>query len=412
MEYVIIGNSAAGIGAVEAIREKDQKGSITLISSEPYLAYSRPAICEYLAGLIDYRKILYRPRNFYQRQAVHVLLAKKVISIDVKKERVILADGDRISYKRLLISTGATPFIPPIEGKDRASVFVFRTLDDAKLLKKALPSTKQALIYGGGLIALKVADTLGKLNIPTTIVVRSRLMRAALDEEASKIVQKHLSAQGIRVITGQKIREICGPQDRVSYVRLENGDKIDCQLVILAVGVSPNIDLVSETPIKINRGIIVDNRMQTNVKGILAAGDVCEAPNFLTKERSIVPIWPNAYAQGRIAGLNMAGSKTEFKGSLAMNSLDVLGLPIITLGISNPLEPDYQVLKRAKNSSYRKIVFRNNKIVGAILINSIEGAGIITSLIKDCVDASGFKRQLLREDFGLIHLPKPLRKME
>jgi NAD(P)H-nitrite reductase large subunit len=257
-----------------------------------------------------------------------------------------------------------------------------------------------------------VADALGKLKVPTTIVVRSRLMRAALDEKGSKIIQKHLSAHGIRVITGQKIKGIYGPRDRVSYVRLENGDKIDCQLVIIAVGVSPNIDLVSETPIKTNRGIIVDNRMQTNVEGILAAGDVCEAPNFLTKEHSITPIWPNAYTQGRIAGLNMAGSKTDFKGSLAMNSLDVLGLPIITLGISNPLEPGYQIFKRAKNNSYRKIVFKDNKIVGATLIKSIEGAGIITSLIKDCVDTSGFKRQLLKEDFGLIHLPKPLRKME
>lgn len=412
MDYVIVGNSAAAVAAIEAIRKVDQKNPITVISDEPYHTYSRPLISYYLAGKVDEKKMLYRPKNFYQQHKVKTILGRWVVGLKPSKKMIVLDTKREIKYGKLLIATGGKPFIPPIKGLEGKGAYSFTKLDDAKEVAKIAKKAERVVVIGGGLIGLKAAEGLIDLGVKVTIVeLADRILSTILDEKGSKIFTDHLKGLKTEIITNNTVTEVIRQDGAVQKVKLKDGGEIPCDMVIVAIGVVPNTDIVKGTKIKTDRGIIVDEKMETSVKGIYAAGDVVETYDVLAKTRKPAPIWPNAYEQGEVAGLNMAGEKRLYPGSFGMNSLEVCGLPTITVGLFDAKGDGYKVLTSGnlRDKVYKKIVLKGDYIVGGVFVGDIDRAGIITGLIKDKVNVKAFKQYLLSDDFGYAVFPESLR---
>ncbi len=413
MNYVIIGNGAAAVGAVEGIRRTDKENPITLVSHEPYRAYGRPLISNLLSGKIKEADTYLRAENFYEVQGVKALLGRTATGIDLEKNRVLLEIGDAIPFHRLLIATGGIPFIPPIKGKDGSGVYTFTTLDDAKKLAARVGKVKKAVVVGGGLIGLKAAEGLNDRGVKVTVVeLADRILSSAFDRQAGDIIERRLREVGLEIILNDSVEEIIRVKGRVKGVVLKSGERVECSDVVIAIGIVPNRAIVEGTRILANRGVLTDECMETNVPGVYAAGDVVEPTDLLLGQRRVTPIWPNAYIQGRCAGMNMAGALKSYVGSIPMNSIEFYGVPTVSIGVSNPPDASYEVRTSGdpKENVYRKIVFKDDRLVGAVLVGLIEKAGVLTSLIADRVDVGAFKDELLKEDFGFVRMPVETRK--
>jgi len=403
-QYVVIGNSAAGIAAVEAMRQADKESKITVVSDEDYSSYCRCLISYYLAGDIKEDKIVYRPDSFYKENNIELLINKKVARVDPKKNRVVLADKSQLGYDSLLIATGASSKFPELKGIKKEGVFGFRTLKDAKDIAGLLPVTKSACVLGGGLIGLKAAYALKKRNIDVKVIIKSRqVLSQVLDPEAAQLVQRKLEENGIEVILGQDVAEIISDEGEMKAVKLDSGKALGVSMVVVGKGVSPNIDLVKDTAIKVNEGIISNNNLQTSISNIYAAGDVAETFDITLNEFSMNALWPLAVEQGRIAGANMAGGNLNYDGSLGMNSLEFFGLPTVSLGLFRPKNPEgYEEIKMTADNGqvYKKLVLKDNRIVGAVLAGNINNSGLFLRLIREKIEVSSIKDRLLQENFG------------
>ena len=396
MRYVIIGNSYAAVGAVEGIREIDRKGEITMISDEQYRAYARPLISYNLGGHVASKNMYYRPAGFYQENNVELILGKRVVNINSTRRRISLEDGKVYGYDRLLIGTGGKPFVPPMKGLGARNIFSFTKWDDAKKIKEVARGKKKAVVIGGGLIGLKASEGLNDLGLEVTIVeLGPRILAVALDEVSGAIVKGQLRDNGIKLITGHTSREILSDgRGKVCGIILDNDRKLECEILIIAIGVRPNVDLVKNTPVRVNRGIVVDRGMMTNIRNIYAAGDVAEAADILSNSDSVIAIVPLAYEQGRVAGCNMAGGRRTYAGGIGMNSVEVYNLPVMTMGITNQTGDSREVRSFRKGKVYRKLVFEGNRLVGAVLVSQIDCAGVLTRFIRSRTDITHVKREL------------------
>lgn len=417
-KYVIIGGSAGGIGAIEAIREVDPIGTLTLISEEKVPQYSRPMISEYVSKEATLDMMKYRDDQFWKNNNVNVLNGRIATKIDFTKKFVELENGDKIIYEKLLIATGGKPFVPRMEGEKKDGVFTFTELSSAEALEAKVTQSKRALVIGGGLIGVSASEALVKRGIKVTLVeLKENILSLILDKTASEIAETVLKKSGVTIITGQTVQQIQGKQDdpsAVGGVVMTDGTEIPCDLVVVAIGVIPRTELVKDTSLKLNRGIIVDKLMRTNIPDVYACGDVAEAHDFLINENRLLPLWPLAYNGGRVAGYNMAGGKNvEYEGGTVMSSLKYFELPIIAVGNINPQDTSsYEILVELKPEKpiYKKILLKDNKISGFIFLGEIEKAGIFFRLLKNHVDVSEIKDILLFKDFGIVSLPEHLRK--
>jgi len=411
VNYVIIGNSTAAVGAVEAIREVDRKNPIMIISDELYHTYSRPLISYFLAGKVSPDKMLYRPRDFYVDNKVGLFFGKKAVSLDIPGCRVELEDGETVSYDRLLLATGGRPFIPGVKGLDKENIFTFSCWDDVQKIKENLRSDTKAVVIGGGLTGLKAAESLSMLGVEVTIVeLADRVLSTILDEPAAQLIHNVLEQHNITCHLGTTVAEILG-DDKVSGVLLQNGDELSCDMLIFAIGITPNIDLVKDTAVETNKGIVVDKHMRTSVNGIYAAGDVAEGYDLLFKKNRVLATLPNAYKQGEIAGLNMAGVPAVFAGGFAYNAISFFGFPIITAGLQGAegnIREEVEIDE--ETCTYKKIIFKDDNIIGFIFLNDVDRAGILTGIIRDSLDVGEFKGHLADMKFGYASFPKKLRK--
>lgn len=412
-KYLVIGNSAGGIGAVEAIRGVDKTGAITIISDEPYPAYSRPLISEYLADGYPLERMLFRPPDFYEKSNIRTILSEKVVRLDFDRPTVKLEDGRTLGWKKLLLATGGSPIVPGIDGVGLKGVFTFNKLDDARAIDELLNQYGRkirAVVIGGGLIGVSVTEALVKRGMRVTIVeMKERILNTILDEAASALGEKALTQAGVEIITEHTVSKISSYlSDEVTGVSLDDGRPIPCEMIIIAIGVQPRIELVSDSSIKTNRGVVVDRHMATSAPDIYACGDVAEAYDFVYGENRLTPIWPNAYLGGRIAGLNMAGTPTEYQGGTAMNSMKYFGVNIVSAGLVNPPDDSYQVISEKHGDIYKKVVMKNGLIAGMVFAGDIEKSGIVYNLMKDRVNVDSFKEALVTDDFGLASLPEQI----
>jgi NAD(P)H-nitrite reductase large subunit len=416
-KYLIIGNSAGGIGAAEAIRELDATGSLAIVSDEAFPAYSRPLISEYLAGETSIQKMLYRPEGFYSKNSIRALLGKRALRIDLERHCVELDDGGGLDFEKLLLATGGVPFVPSIDGKWRRGVYTFTTLRDAQQIEQHLAEARRAVVIGGGLIGISATEALAHRGLAVTVVeLKDRILNVLLDEKAAAIAQAAVTGAGVRVVVNATVKSITGrpgDNDVVGGVVLDSGEAIECDIVIVAIGVVPRTDLVAGTGITVNRGVVVDRFMETSEPGVYACGDVAEAYDFIFDGNRVVPIWPNAYIGGRIAGRNMAGVPTEYKGGTSMNSLKYFGLSIVSAGVVGGLESGngYEVVVGGglDGSPYRKIVVQNNRIVGMTFVDDIERSGVVLGLMREKVDVEALKEAIVGDEFGFAVLPSDLR---
>jgi NAD(P)H-nitrite reductase large subunit len=316
-----------------------------------------------------------------------------------------------------LLATGGKPFIPKIEGADKEGVFTFTKFSDAERLATKIESAKRAVVIGAGLVGVSVAEALAKRGLEVTMVeFKDEILSLILDPTASEVVENVIRKAGVTIVTGQTVRRILGkPEDDgvVGGAVLTNGDQVSCDLVIIAIGVVPRMELVAGTDVKTNRGIIVDRFMRTNVPDVYASGDVAEAYDFIFNENRLLALWPLALLEGCVAGYNMAGKKTDYPGGTSMSALKYFDIPIISVGIANPKEDGtYEILVKhdPEKGLYKKLVLKNNVVVGMIFVNDIERAGIIFHLMKNCVNVKKFKQELISENFSLATLPSRLRK--
>ena len=407
--YVIIGNSAAGIAAAEAIRKNNKDDKITIVSDENYPTYCRCLISYFLAGDIKEKEVLYRDEEFFKQNNIDLMLNKKAIEIRPKKNIVVLQMKDeeskikktQLEYDYLILANGASPKFPDKKGIRKKGVFGFRTIEDAVKISELLPITTTACVLGGGLIGLKAAYALKKRGLEVKVIIRSnRVLSQVLDKEGGGMFQRVIEQNGIDVMTATDTTEILGNGD-VKAIKLSNGKVIGCNVVVVGKGVQPNIDLVKDTEIQVNEGIIVDEQMRTNIPNIFAAGDVCETYDPALNKRVINALWPNAVEQGKIAGANITGSNLKYDGSMGMNSVEFFDLSMISMGITRPSKDGgYQELIGKGNNIYKKVVLKDNLLVGVILVGRVDNSGVYLELIKKRIDVSSIADQLADINFS------------
>lgn len=411
VKYLIVGNSAGGIGAAEAIRSVDRSGSIAIVSDEPYHVYSRPLISKYLSKERTVEGMLFRPPHFYKQNNITLLPGRKVKRLDPGLHLAELEGGDSLIWEKLLLATGGAPIVPRIKGGDKEGVFTFTTLDDARAIDSYLEQASQAAVIGGGLIGVSVAEALAKRQIHVTIIeMKDRILNTILDETGSAIAEAALKRAGVRVIAGHTAAEVRGGESACGTV-LDSGEALPCDLVVVAIGVTPRTELALHAGIRVNRGIVVDRHMEASHPGVYACGDAAEAYDFIYGANRPIPIWPGAYMGGRVAGFNMAGVDAEYPGITAMNSLNYFGLDIATAGMATaPDGQGYETISRQKEGDYRKVILKDGLVVGMVFLGNSDRSGIIFGLMRERVNVESFKQSLLADDFGLAHLPLELRQ--
>ncbi len=411
-KYVIIGNSYAALFAVESIRKAGSKETIAIISEEMDHTYSRAMLHEYVADMVGDEFIYLRDFDYYQKMKVTPLLGKKVSKIDPKAKKIYIGK-ESIGFKKLLISTGGVPFIPPgITGLNTfKNIFTFTRKKNADKMKSALKSVKSVVILGGGLIGLQCAEGLAHAGKKVIVVeLADNILPIALDDEAARIARQELHKQGIEIITGDTIAKINGSGGKINSVILKSKKKIPCQMVVIAVGVKPNIDFLNGSGIKTDSGILVNSGMETNIKNIYAAGDCTQAVEILSGKTMPIPIIPVASEQGMTAGCNMAGEKKKYKGGILLNALQFGGAQIISYGFIRD-EANGEILKKLndKKGIYKKIIIKKNKITGAVFVRAIDRAGIFRYLIENKVDVGKYKEKLLESDFNWAYIQNEIR---
>ena len=403
--FVIIGNSAAGLACIEAVRETDTESKIINISQEVHRPYSRCLLSYYLAGAIDTDRLWIRSKDYYKELNVEPLLKTEVAAIDEKNKTLKVSGGKVVNYDYLLFGAGGSPKKVDLKGIDKKGVFYLRTLDDADGIRAMLKDVKDVAVLGGGLIGLRAAYSLSRQGKKVHVIVKSsHVFSQILDFESADMIRQQLVNNGIDIRTGLAVVEILG-KDKVDGIMLDDGSKLECQLIIIGKGVGANIDLL-KNKVKINEGIIVDDYLRTSQDSIYAAGDVAEGYDILEGKPSVNAIWPAAVRQGKIAGFNMAGKKTIYEGSCRMNSVDFFGIACISFGIVRPQVDGYEELIHGNLSKniYRKIVLKNNRIVGGILVTDVEKHGVYMHLALQKADISDIKDILVDEyfDFGKV----------
>lgn len=404
MKYVIIGNSAAAVGCIEGIRSVDEFGKITVVSSEKYHTYSRPLISYLLCGKTDEERMRYRDNAFYAKNKCDCLFHVSVTSVDPQEKTVLLSNGEVLPFDKLLVATGSSPFIPPMTGLENVkNKFTFMSLDDAYALEKALTGESKVLIVGAGLIGLKCAEGIyGKCKSITVVDLADRVMPSVLDKASSDIVKKHIEEKGISFILSDSVSEF---KDNTAV--LASGKTVDFDTVVIAVGVRPNTKLVADCGGEVRRGIVVDNTLQTTVESVYAAGDCTESRDITDGQDKILALLPNAYMQGEVAGVNMAGGSKEFGKAIPMNSIGFFGLHIITAGTYSGEE---YVVSSDKN--YKKLVTADNLLKGFILVGDVKRAGIYTSLIREETPLDSIDFNSIKDTPSMIALSEGYRKLK
>lgn len=375
-EYVIIGNGTAAVGCIEGIRSIDSNGAITVISGEEHHVYSRPLISYLLEGKTDLERMKYRPADFYEKNKVNLVYGKAA-KIDTKKQVAILEGKGRFGYDKLCICTGSSPFVPPFEGLDKVKKkFSFMTLDDALDLEKVLTEKSKVLIVGAGLIGLKCAEGIAeRVGSITVCDLADRVLSSILDAECAAYMQKELENHGVSFMLGDTAVKF---DKNKAYMK--SGAEVDFDILVLAVGVRAETELAKQAGCDINRGIIIDTKMDTTAAYIYAAGDCAEGYDSSIGANRVLAILPSAYMQGRCAGINMAGGSSEITDAIPMNSIGFFGLHCATAGA---YPEDSEIYEERTDKGIKRLYFKDSKLAGYMLIGDVNRAGIYTSLVRE-----------------------------
>lgn len=383
---VIVGNGIAAITAIKSIRETDNSSEIHLIGEEKSYPYNRIRLSKGLLNSLEEDKILLQKKDWYDSNNIKLYLNTKVVSIDTNKKIVKLSDGKTINYTKLLLAHGSHNRKPSISGIEKPGVHALRTLQDALEIKEQLKDSNKVLIIGGGIQGLEIAWIISQMDKEVTISHRSeRLMSKQLDENASDLLERAIRLNGVDILFNSQIDEIIG-LDKVEGFKTTNGETYECDTVVYSIGTEPNIDIIEDTPINTNAGIIVNEKMQTNVKDIYAAGDVAEYDNKIFGLRSI------AMDQGKVAGYNISGKDSIYKYAIPSTTLNAFNLSLFSIGVvENSKATDTVTENKSDENIYNKVLINNNKVIGTIITNNMKLFIPLKSAIEKGISLAGIE---------------------
>ena len=399
MRYVIIGGSAAAIGCIEGVRSVDKTGEIILITGETEWNYSRPLISYLLEGKTTRDKMWCRPDSFFTRNGVTVKAGVLATTLDAGDRTVRLSTGERLAYDRLLAATGSRPFVPPIPGLETVErTFCFQTLSDASALAEALRPESRVLILGAGLTGVKCAE--GIRGLCAQIAIADLAPR--VDDTAAAMVQARMEEKGVRFYLNDSAAAFRG-----NTARLQSGTELEFDVLVTAVGVRPNTQLVADAGGAVDRGILVDGRCATTLPDVYAAGDCAQGYDAVSGEKRMLPLWPNAMLQGETAGINMAGGRADYTQGIALNASGVFGLHMVTAG---SYEGESFTVQR--DGSYKRLVTADGVLKGVIMVGDVSRAGIYTDLIRKKKPLSEIDFDLIRESPQLMAFSQKDRRVQ
>ncbi len=403
MKYVIIGNGVAGVHAAEAIRQNDPHGKITMIGDETFPPYCRPMISLMLEGSIGAEKLPIRNPDFYEKLNIEAVLGSRIIRLDADNKTLETSNAQIIHFDKLLIATGADPRPIKALGSDLKNIFFMRTKNHVRQMIDVLPHAKNAVVLGGGLVGFKAAYALLHRGLNVTLLIGSDYpLSMQADRQAGKLITEELLSHGLTVKVNADVQGFDG-NGSVNTAHLSDGTTIPCDLAVIGKGVLPAHSFVPRNRINVDLGILVSPNMETSVPGIYAAGDVAEMTDIARKTNWVNAILPEAVTQGRIAGMNMSGRKMFYEGSLSRNVIRIFDTDIMTAGLVNPPNDSfYEVISDTdhRHKRYRKLVFRDDRLVGMVMVNQIEQGGILSSLIRSQMPITIPKERLSESSFN------------
>jgi nitrite reductase (NADH) large subunit len=407
MRHVIVGTGIAGTLAAETIRKLDPKSSITLLGREPFYPYCRPMTTMLLEGRIVPEEMVIREADDFRSQDIQLLLGEPVQKIDIAERKVETEQGKVIPFDRLLIAAGADPIDLKVDGSDLGNIFCLRKWKDAEAISEVLRDVRSALVVGGGLVGLKAAQALIHRDIRVVMVEKLAYpLPLVVDPKSGAVISGRLENMGIALKMGTTVSAF-GGNGMVKEAVLDDGSKVSCDLVVIAVGSRPAVSFLEKGAVAVDQGIHVNSYLETDVEGVYAAGDVAEAMDVVLHRRKVNAIWPVAVEQGIAAGINMAGRRVRYKGSMGRNVLRIGDLDILTGGVVNPPpDEDYEVLEDEdpRRKTYRKLIFQGDILKGLAMLNRVEKGGILLSMIQNQIPVSMEKERLFDPGFDFSQL--------
>jgi nitrite reductase (NADH) large subunit len=417
MQYIIVGGSAAAISAVESIRTLDHESRIDLFSDEETPLFSRVLLPYYVAEELSKPLLNFRTADFFDENRVTPHLGMKVTNLDCAAGTIKTADGKTYAYDRILLATGGRAIVPPIPGVDKEGISTLKTMADAEKIYNM--KGKRAVVIGAGSIGVEACISLTRRGIKATLLEQlGQVMPTVFDAEAAAIVRQRIEDLGIEVITGEKALKFTGGK-RVTGVVTDTRE-LPCDIVVLSVGVRPATDLAVSAGLTIGdmKGVRIDEFMMTSAENVYAAGDCAETYDIARGTYFLNAIWPCAFEQGSIAGLNMAGQKTVYPGSYRRNSIgNFIGIPAISMGVTHAEsctmlsdEDEFREIRVRTKEVYKKLVLRNGKIIGAILVGQTQKAGLLSILLKKQIPVADSIPLLMSDRLSFMDLLPILRR--
>lgn len=397
--YLIIGNGVAGNAAAESIRHVDLQGDILIFSKEKYFFYYTPGLPDFLCGDKQIKDITIHDEKWYERNKIDLHLEEEIVEIDLPKKKAYSPKGIGYAYDKLLLACGSYSFLPSIPGASSPGVFTLRNLGDGERIRQAARGAREAVIIGGGLLGLEAGNALRKMGIKVTVVeFFSRLLPRQLDIVGAQLLYEKMQEMGFQFHLGAKTEAI-EPSSAGLWVLLASGEKLFAQLVLISAGVRPDVSLGKKLNLALNKGIKVDERLNTSYPEVYAAGDIAEY------KEQVYGIWPAAMEQGKIAGLNMAGQTTFYRGTIPTNTLKVAGIDLVSAGEINAAENmEVLIYKDEQAKIYRKFFIKDNTLSGAILLGNIKGAKEIQKAIAQKRNIGPLKDKLNDLNFNFAAL--------
>ncbi len=395
-KYLIIGSSHAALEALRAIRQVDAEGSMAMLTRDVHLPYS-PTILPYVvSGRSPAERVILRDEAFFTASKCTFVGNTTAVGLDATAKTVTLADGGSWRYDKLLIATGAAPAIPPVPGLDGVSYHVLRSLDDAQGLRKAMGTARRAVVLGAGLVGLHAAENLAEAGLAVSVVeMRSHVLPGYFDAKASTRIEAAFTEHGVTLFLGRTVVGIDGGKGQACTVRLDGGEALETDLLLVAAGVKPVVDWLAGSGVAIDRGVLVNDTMRTNQPDVWAAGDVAQARDFHSGEQALIGIIPTAVEQGRLAGMGMAGDSyvKPYAGGLPVNTYRFFGRVALSIGQA-AAEGGGEVAEH-EGPGYRRVVLADGRLVGYASVDEPFDVGIMGELIRRRVDLSGCKQDFL-----------------
>ena len=386
-KYLIVGCSHAGLSALDAIRQVEPNSPITVVSKETGLPYSPTALPYIFSGLADPERIYLRDASYFEKNRIELITGSAVTGLDSKSCCAELSDGRKISYEKVLLATGARPAVPDIEGLSQAPYLVLRTRNDAVALRDRIKEAGSAIILGAGLVGMHTAENLAMAGMKVAVVeMQPRVLPGYFDSRASGIIAQVFQDRGIRVFLGNPVTHITSKNSGCA-VSLDNGLDLSADILLVATGVQPVMDYIDDPSLERERAVLVDDHMRTSLEGVWAAGDLVQARDFFGGGSTYLAALPNAVNQGRVAGGDMVqdGETKPYAGNVSTNTYSFFGQWAYSLGQSmiSETDPECEVnyTYSPTNRRCQKLIFRSNRLIGAMGVNADLDPGVILELI-------------------------------